>query len=126
MIRPIKLILFIILTLTIIIFLNAKIDNNDLRFYFGKDDGYIARLESICLLAALFFCIMSRHRKLLRTFVGFLVGLFSGLICYFLIVVWLDNKFTGLVYHFLSCALFILFFYFIEKIGATKDKWSVD
>lgn len=53
--RRIKFFILILVTSTVIIYINNRIANYDMRFYYGKDDGILIILQSIILLSALFF-----------------------------------------------------------------------
>lgn len=53
--RRIKFFILLLVTATVIIYINNRIENYDMRFYNGKDDGIIVILQSTILLSALFF-----------------------------------------------------------------------
>lgn len=119
MTRPIRLLLFLIFTGIIIWFLNSRIDSNDLRFYSGKDNGYFARLESICILSAIFWTIMSDQNKIKNFFIGLLIGLLSSISSYLVMLNFEENAINQLIFHIIACLIFITT-YFIMNITLIK------
>jgi high-affinity Fe2+/Pb2+ permease len=88
----------------------------DMRFYTGKDDGYLVRIESICLFSTILFYCLGRKSWLLNIIIGFVVGLIASVIAYFLIS-FIYMKDTGLVFHITACLIFIVIFLFSEHSG---------
>lgn len=113
--RQTRFVLFLAFAATVILFLNDRINRYDLRFYFGKDNGDLARLGSTCLLGAVFFVVMGRGHSISQMLAGFVTGLCSGIVCYFAVVVPFNGIYTGLIFQALSCLSFILIFFLIEK-----------
>jgi len=107
------IVLLIVLNLVLVIYLNYKISSFDLRFYYGKDDGFFTRLEATCLMSCLYFGLLSKKRKLLFSIVGFVVGILSILISYLTVFYFLD--FDGVFYHLFAILLFIFTFHLIDK-----------
>ena len=118
MIRKIKFSVLLLIIASVIIYLDYKISTYDMRFYYGKDDGIFVRLESICELSTLFFLVMSKHNRVLNIIIGFFAGLFSSIFTY-LVVLGCFHKYLNnndLVFHIISCLVFIKLFFVIEKI----------
>jgi ABC-type multidrug transport system permease subunit len=115
--RKIKLIVFIIITTIVIIYVNNRIAAYDMRFYNGKDDGVLARLESVCILSILFFLFMCKQNRIINLILGFIVGLISSIVCYFA-AMFISND--DLLFHVLSCVCFVMVFFAIEKFRSLK------
>jgi hypothetical protein len=120
--RKIKLIVFLIIAPVVILYLNYRIAIYDMRFYSGKDNGYVVRIESICMLSTLFFLLMCKQKRILNFFLGFMIGIISGIVCYFAANICTDNSNTDLLFHILSCLCFVVVFFVIEKRGNKKQK----
>jgi hypothetical protein len=119
--RPFKFILFTLLTGLTIYYINDGIGNYDMRFYNGKDDGYVLRLQSICVLSCLFYVLMSERKKILNAVIGLASGLAASIIAYLFIIVLIDEPFTGTVFHIFSCILFILLYFAIQRYKSVKN-----
>lgn len=88
-----------------------------MRFYYGKDDGVIVRVESIIILSGLYFLVLSRQKRILNLLKGFLIGLISTIMTWFLIFMpatGFTDK-SDLIFHFSACILSILAFLKFEK-----------
>jgi Na+/proline symporter len=120
--RKITLIVFLIIASVVIFYLNNRIAVYDMRFYSGKDDGYSVRLESICLLSALFFLLMCKQKRILNFFLGFVIGIISSIVYYFVAFICFDNSSTGLLFHILSCLCFVVVFFLVEKRRDTRKR----
>ena len=115
--RPIKLLLLSIIATVVILYIGNRIYNYDMRFYYGKDDGDIVRLESICLLSGLSFLILAKEKIILNLFLGLLVGLASAIFCWLIVLMPLDSfiKKADTIFHFISYGLSIFIFFKFEK-----------
>lgn len=120
--RQLKFILFILLAGLTIYYINDGIRNYDMRFHNAKDDGYFLRFESICVLSCLFYVLMSEHKKILNAIIGLAAGLLASIIAYLIIIVLIDEPFTGTVFHIFSCILFILLYFAIQRYQSVKNK----
>lgn len=75
--RNIKLIIFTGITVPTILFLNHKIET-DISYHAGKDGGYFKRLESVIILSILFYFIISKRKRILYGFIGFVISIISS------------------------------------------------
>jgi hypothetical protein len=94
-----------------------------MRFYYGKDDGIIVRVESIIILSGLYFLVLSRQKIILNLLKGFLIGFISTILTWFLILM-LTSGFTDksdLIFHFSACVVSILLFLKLEQSFGRKD-----
>jgi drug/metabolite transporter (DMT)-like permease len=114
-VRKIKLIVFLIIASAVIFYLNKRIAVYDMRFYSGKDNGFVVRIESICMLSTLFFFMMCKQKRILNSILGFVIGIISSVVCYFVAFIFIDNSNTGLLFHILSCLYFVMVFFLIER-----------
>ena len=132
MTTAIKIIFFTIISILVIIYIDNGIRSFDLRFYSSKDNGYVVRLESICLLSSLFFLLMTRHQRIKSTvkdyilniinylyisILGFIIGIVSSIVSYVFISMLpgADTVNKGLIFHLLAITLFIVAFYALDK-----------
>ncbi|WP_395061488.1 hypothetical protein [Flavobacterium sp.] len=122
--RKIKIIVFLVLLSLIVVFLRELYNFFDTPFYQGKDDGVFARLELIVISSALFFFFMTRKNRLFNLAIGFIIGIFSGIISYFLAVFIPSNTFFAFSYHIIATSLFIIAFFQIEKLFPSKNLLS--
>jgi len=111
--KNIKLIVLILLTAIVVYIIDYKITAHDLDYYYGKDDGFFRRIESICLLSSLFFGVMTKRTWWIQSLIGFIVGILSSIVSYFLWYYLFDDN--GLSFHIISCLLSILTFFLIQK-----------
>jgi len=111
--RKISFIIFIVLIAIVIYIIEYGIKTYDMRFYTGKDNGLAKQFESICILSTIYFIIMSKQKRLLNGLFGLLVGIITGVVCYFVLSF---LGIFGLLYHILSCLVFIIVFHGIEKL----------
>jgi hypothetical protein len=112
------LVLALLVSMSFVIFyINSGINNFDMRFYFGKDDGYVIRILSIFSFSSIFFLLVSRQQRLLQLIKGFFVGIASIVISYFLVLFLLDKigLNTDLIFHIFACILSVSTFFFLEK-----------
>ncbi|WP_452231472.1 hypothetical protein [Lacinutrix sp. MEBiC02595] len=75
--RNIKLIILTGITVLTILFLNHKIET-DISYHAGKDGGYFKRLESVIILSVLFYIIISKRKRILYGFIGFVISIISS------------------------------------------------
>lgn len=122
--RKIKIIVFLILLSLVVLFLQEIYKFFNTPFYQGKDDGVFARFEVIVISSALFFLFMARKNRVLNFVVGFIIGIFSGVISYLFAVFIPSNIFFDFFYHVIATSLFIIAFFLIEKLFASKKLLS--
>jgi hypothetical protein len=118
--RKIKIIVFLIVLSLVVIFLREIYKFFNTAFYQGKDDGIFARFELIVISSALFFLLMARKKRVFNFGIGFLIGIFSGVISYFLSALIPSDTFFNYSYHIIATSLFIIAFFKIEKLFASK------
>ena len=118
--RKLKIIIFLVLLSLIVIFLRDLYKLFDTSFYQGKDNGIFARFEVVVISSALFFFFISRKNRIFNLAIGFIIGIFSGVISYFLAVFIPSNTFFDFSYHLIATSLFIIAFFQIEKLFASK------
>jgi hypothetical protein len=118
--RKIKIIAFLVLLLLIVVFLRDLYELFDTPFYQGKDDGIFASFEVVVISSALFFFFMARKNRIFNLAIGFIIGLFSGVISYFLAVFIPSNTFFDFSYPIIATSLFIIAFFQMEKLFTPK------
>ena len=91
--------------------------NSFLHHYYGKDNGVVRQVESVCILSALFYFILANRKKILFLLLGFVVGLLA-----FILSIYISYSFTDSIIfpHILACILFIIIFYVLPR------KWVHD
>lgn len=117
--RKIIFVLFIILTVFIIIYIENGINSYDLKFYHGKDNGAFVEFESICILSAIFFLIMSKKNKIINCIIGFILGIIIGIFSYLMLA---NFGIFGLAFNVVGCLLFIIVFFVLEKWKVKTEK----
>lgn len=118
--RKIKIIVFLVLLLFAILYLNNRINAFDMRFYYGKDNGVFVRFELIVISSALFFLLMARKNRIFNSAIGFIIGIFSGVIGYFFAIYIPTDSFFDFLYHLIATSLYIIAFFQIEKLSTSK------
>lgn len=118
--RKIKIIVFLVLLSLVVIFLRDLYKLFDKPFYQGKDDGIFARFQVIVISSALFFFFITRKNRIFNLAIGFIIGIFSGVISYLLAAFIPLNSFFDFSYHIIATSLFIIAFFQIEKLFASK------
>lgn len=120
--KKIRLTLSVIVIAIVVAYINFEISSGNSNYYFGKDDGVIVRVESVCILSALFYPFMSSGnilRKLLQLVVGFLIGILSSLTSFIILYsfssILSNTNVVGLLIHILACIIFILTFFLKNK-----------
>ena len=117
----IKLFLFFIISFVIIYYLNERIMSYDMRFYSGKDNGYIVRLESICILSTLFFVLLGSRRWFINSIIGFIIGFLASVISVIItLILFSQFKYEGIIMHIISYVIFVTIFYYVETISLKK------
>ncbi|MBF02492.1 MAG: hypothetical protein CMP76_04265 [Flavobacterium sp.] len=117
MTRIIIAILYLILTTIIIAYIDNGIRTHNMSFYYGKDNGYFTRFESIIILNTVFFFLMTIKKNqsvkeyLKQSLLGFVTALIFGLVCYF---IFLSSDYYGLTYH-VATIIVCYFSYFLLK-----------
>lgn len=116
--KKIKLSSLILLAILSVYIIEHNISVYNTTFYQGKDGGFFFRIESIVFLSTLLFFIMSSNRKLLKALFGFIIGLISSVISYFL---WF-NLFSdnGLSFHIISLIIVFATHFSIEYFENKK------
>lgn len=116
-----KILLMLILTTAVVIWLDTKINEYDLNYYQGKDNGFSVRFYSICMLSSLFFVLMSRRKRGLLSVIGVFVGILSIIVSYFIWFMLFEDR--GLSFHIIACVLvalqFMLFRYFNPSLASS-------
>lgn len=120
MARKIKIILFLILIVLVVLYLNNRIYSYDMRYYAGKDNGLFARFESIVVSSALFFLLLTKMNRILDLFIGFVIGIISGILGYFLTLIFSNETVNDIFYHVFGTILFMMAFFLIEKYSNSK------
>ena len=111
--RYLIILLLILINLLVIFYIDYRINMPDLNYYNGKDGGLIVRFESTIILSVIYFFVLSKRNRILYSLYGFIVGLFSMIICYLII-----GKFTKLndiFYQLTATILFIIIFHSIRR-----------
>ena len=86
--------------------------NSFLHHAYGKDDFISRRLESVCTLSALFYFVLATKRKILFLLLGFVLGLLSFILSFYLFFRLTDND---LFPHIFAFALSIGLYYVIPR-----------
>jgi uncharacterized membrane protein YfcA len=120
--RKIKIIVFLVLLSLVVIFLRDLYKLFDKPFYQGKDDGIFARFQVIVISSALFFFFITRKNRIFNLAIGFIIGIFSGVISYFLAFFIPSNSFFDFLYHIIATSLFIIAFFQVEKFYTPKKQ----
>ena len=111
--KKIKIILMLLLVFCVVLVIDNRIYTQDLRFYQGKDNGFSARLISVCLLSALFYSVLTENHKVKMFVFGFVIGLVASISSYFIWFFFFDDY--GLSFHVIACTLFIILYFFNES-----------
>jgi len=120
--RKIKIIVFLVLLSLVVIFLRDLYKLFDKPFYQGKDNGIFARFQVIVISSALFFFFITRKNRIFNLAISFIIGIFSGVISYFLAVFIPSNSFFDFSYHIIATSLFIIAFFQVEKFYIQKKQ----
>lgn len=102
----------LIVIIVVIFYINNRINNYDLSFYVGKDDGIITRIKSVCLLSILFFGLIAEKQKVLMMFLGLIAGIISCILSYILWALFFIDG--GLSFHIIACIIFMAFYIVID------------
>lgn len=103
-----KVVIFLSIMTLIVMWIDYHIESRNMAFYTGKDNGFLVRIISICLLSALFYGFLAKKNHIPMSFVGFLAGLICSFISYLVWFLFLDDY--GLSFHIIACVLFMLLF----------------
>lgn len=95
--------LFFVVAIIIVYWIDWGIRSHDLWIYSGKDGGYSLRIESIIILSTCFCFLQALEtqnlvKSLVYGLLGAIVALLVSLICYF----WLPTDDYGTVFHVVS------------------------
>ncbi len=113
-----KIIFFssILFFIVIITFLQRRISIYDMKFYYGKDGGIIARILSVWVMSGIFYSIMAQNKPFLYLILGLLIGVITTLITYIFTSFILGNLvYLDLIFQLASCFIFIKLFFSVEK-----------
>ena len=114
-----------LLMMIVVLYIDNGINSYDMRFYYGKDNGYFRRIESIVIFSTMFFLVLSRNKRLLYTLYGFITGLISVIVSYVFISILLNKLLlsnTDLVFHFFAIGICIFWFFILERLlNRNKD-----
>ncbi|MCB0852662.1 MAG: hypothetical protein KDD63_10585 [Bacteroidetes bacterium] len=91
-----------------------------MRFYYGKDNGYFVRRLSICILSSIFWGLMANKRVVYQMIIGFVIGLISGILAYFLMLKIDENADMQVAFHVVGCTIFIILFFLSEFLNSWK------
>ncbi len=111
----IKIIVFLTIAFFVARYINQGIEAHDMRFYKGKDNGFFARFESVCILSAIFFALMTDKNPLLDGLKGLATGIIIGILSYFIVMLIVADSFLAEAYYLLSCSLLMITFYVRKK-----------
>ncbi len=79
----IRLLVFIIIYVAFVIrinFLNIQIDNYNLEYYNGKDNGVFKLFESIFVFSIVLFIVLAKRKRLLFGIIGFFSSFIATII----------------------------------------------
>jgi hypothetical protein len=115
--RSAKILLLCVIMAVVILYIDKGINDFDMKFYQGKDNGYFKRIESVVLFSSLFFFIVPRQFRFLQLVKGFVAGVASVIISYILISVMLYSVMPdeGLIFHVFSSFVCVIAFMLLEK-----------
>lgn len=116
----IRFVIFLVITTVVALYINHRIASYDLRFYRGKDDGYLVRFESICLLGTFYFALMTDRNKIIDALIGLAFGFIAGIIGYLVAMLIIPYPFDGTGYYFISCFLFMCMFFILKKLRKNR------
>ena len=105
MIKTISIILFILLTVITIAFIDDGIHSQNMNFYQGKDNGYFVRFESIVILNTIFYIVLTfgKQKKfknyLIQASLGFITAIILSVVCY---ILFSGTNYNGLTFHIVT------------------------
>ena len=79
----IRLLVFIIIYVAFVIrinFLNIQIDNYNLEYYNGKDNGVFKLFESIFVFSIVLFIVLAKSKRILFGIIGFISSFIATII----------------------------------------------
>lgn len=105
--KTVLILLFLVFTALVIIYIDRGIKNYDLRFYSGKDDGYILRLESIVCLNTIYYILNIIGLKVkFRDYITFaLIGFFTAVLVSIVGYLIIPSNDEGTLFHLVSIIL---------------------
>jgi hypothetical protein len=112
-----KIFTMVIIIFSVVFWIDNRIENQDMLFYSGKDNGFFARFISVTLLSAVFYYVMAKRQKWLMFIVGFFVGLISSLISYGIWFIYLDD--FGLSCQIIACFLFVFIYLLVKYFNSS-------
>lgn len=122
--KSILLLVFLVITILTITYIEYGVTNFGLSFYAGKDGGYLKRFESMVCLSTIYYILQlirpgrTFSEYLLAALIGFFMAIIIGIACYLLLPA--DD---GLLFHILGIVLSYLSFYVIKRLQRmTKNK----
>lgn len=78
-----RLLIFVIIYVLFVIrinFLNIQIDNYNLEYYSGKDNGVFKLFESIFLFSMVLFVVLAKSKRVLFGVIGFISSFIATII----------------------------------------------
>lgn len=79
----IRLLVFVVVYVVFVLrinFLNIQIDNYNLEYYHGKDNGVFKLFESIFVFAMVLFIVLAKRKRLLFGIIGFISSFITSII----------------------------------------------
>jgi len=111
--------MYLILTALVIAYIDNGIRTHDMDFYHGKDNGYIVRFESILILNAIFFILLTIGKKQALIdyakvgLLGFVTAVITGIVCY---LIFLSADYYGLTYHIATIIICYSSYFGLKKL----------
>lgn len=110
-----KYMIFSVTFIIVALYINHGVANYDMKYYHGKDNGYLLRFASICILSSFYFAIMTDSNKIVNGLIGLVSGFILGILSYILTMITVPDQYDGTAYYIISFLLFILTFIIVEK-----------
>lgn len=96
-------------------FLLHEIENYNMDYYHGKDNGAFVQFESILVFAILFYFFLSKQKKIINAFIGLGVGIVGGITSYLIV-------FQGVLFPIIACLIIITVFVLKETVQRIIEK----
>lgn len=119
MTKTLFIILYIILTAFVIGYIDNGIRSHNLDFYYGKDNGFFTRFESIVILNTLFYSLLEVIQKktltdyLKHAAIGFISAIFFSVVCY---LIPLGADYYGLTFHIVTIVICYSSYFGLKKL----------
>ncbi|TPG33299.1 hypothetical protein EAH81_24550 [Flavobacterium pectinovorum] len=95
-----------------------------MSYHSGKDGGMLTGLQMIVILSSIYFLVLSKRNKIIFLFVGFMIGVLSFLISYFVAYGFLN--YDDIYCYLFAMIIFIVSFHLIERRRETWKKLKVN